>query len=117
VVVYPSIVTKSREPPKIARRMAITNRKPALLLSEFRARVRKLLCDDSCPGKRCWRLVLSSASVEGLSWRRASPAMPKMAMRMGKIAVMRLKASPAAKLMTQSLLNLVQNSCKDLAPF
>ena len=38
-------------------------------------------------------------------------------MTMGKIAVMRLNASPAAKFITQSLLNLVQNACKVLTSF
>jgi hypothetical protein len=38
-------------------------------------------------------------------------------MAMGKIAVMRLNANPAAKFMTQSLVNLVQKAWKDLTPF
>src|SRR6476469_8350843 len=46
-----------------------------------------------------------------------NPAMAMIAMAMGKIAVMRLNARPAAKFMTQSLLHLVQKAWKDLTPF
>src|SRR2546429_8837147 len=46
-----------------------------------------------------------------------NPAMAMMAMTTGKMAVMRLNASPAAKFMTQSLLNLVQKAWRVLKSF
>lgn len=59
-------------------------------------------------------LVISCAWNEESKLLKTNPAIAMMAMTMGKIAVMRLNASPAAKVMTQSLFILVQKACKNL---
>src|SRR5260221_12400815 len=57
----------------------------------------------------CWAVEAGGPMVK--------PRMAMMAIRIGKMAVMRLNASPVAKFITQSLLNLVKNACKDLLSF
>ena len=107
---------KRREPPKIATSTAKIKRKLAFLLRVLSAGSR-ILPVASCCGKTCSICVIRSCLIDGTKLLKINPAMAMRAMTMGKIAVMRLNANPAAKFMTQSLLNLVQKSCKDLIPF
>src|SRR5258708_35813084 len=96
--------------------MAMTPRKPAFFLRELNTGV-STPPELICCGKmlRIW-LIRFCCAVES---RRpmVKPTMAMMAIRIGKMAVMRLNASPAAKFITQSLLNLVKNACKDLTSF
>src|SRR5262249_2329007 len=56
-------------------------------------------------------------SAPGASPPTTNPKMPRSAIRMGKIAVNVLNANPVAKVMTQSLLNLVMNCLIGRASF
>src|SRR5260370_37390770 len=62
-------------------------------------------------------IVISCSWNEELKLLKTNPAIAMMAMTMGKIAVMRLNASPAAKVMTQSLFILVQKAGRILIFF
>jgi len=62
-------------------------------------------------------LLIRCAWNEESKLLKINPAIAMMAMTMGKIAVMRLNASPAAKVMTQSLFILVQKAGRILIFF
>src|SRR2546423_2208105 len=53
--------------------------------------------------------LMSFCSEPGAKPPTTNPKMARSAIRMGKIAVNKLNASPEAKFMTQSLLNLAMN--------
>src|SRR2546426_6860748 len=91
-------------------------RKPAFLLREVSAGPRILPWFIGGGKTFCMPLIRLSL-IAGSSHPKINPAIAMMAITMGKMAVMRLNASPAAKFMTQSLLNLVQKACRDLMSF
>src|SRR5579871_6684905 len=59
---------------------------------------------------------ISCFSVAGDRLPTVNPTIARMAIRIGRIAVIRLKASAEAKFITQSLLNLLKNPMNDFAP-
>ena len=104
---YPSIDMKRREPPKRAVRIAMISKGPALLLRELKTGCSRFP-DCICFGKILWMPLISWCCAAGLP-PTTKPKMAMRATRMGKIAVKVLNASPDAKFITQSLLNLAMN--------